>query len=125
MEKTVTFYLRKGVRFHNGEELDAETVKWNYLVKFDDRYKAFSDRGYLENFDKDNIEVLDKYTIRFHIKKKYFANLDALVSYSLMALSPKSLYSDPENKKNMNQTAVGTGPYRFSSTTKGNLLFLK
>ena len=123
--KSITFYLRKGVKFHNGEELDAETVKWNFEIKFDDAYQAFSDRGYLENFDHKNIEVIDKYTIKFNIKKKYFANLDAIASYSLMALSPKSVYGDPKNKKKMNRTAIGTGPYKLAEYKKGQSIILE
>lgn len=120
--KSYTFYLRKDVKFHNGEELTAELVKWNYEARMDDAYKAFNVRPYLENVDR--VEVIDKHTVKFHIKKKYFANLDAIGSYTILGIVPKSVYGNPKDKK-ANKLVVGSGPYIMDKYEKGSYIRLK
>ena len=117
-----TFYLRKGVKFHNGEEVTAESVKWNYGARMNDAYKAFNVRPYLENIK--NVEVIDKHTVKFNIKKKYFANLDVIGSFSILGIVPKSVYGDPKNKR-ANKKLVGTGPYVMEKYNKGSYIRLK
>lgn len=116
------FHLRKGVKFQNGEEVTADLVKWNFEARMDDAFKAFNLRPYLENVEK--VEVLDKYKVKFHIKKKYFGNLDAIGSYSILGIVPKSVYGDPNDKK-ANKILVGTGPYKLDKYEKGSYITLK
>lgn len=117
-----TFYLRKGVKFHNGEEVTAEDVKWNFEARMDDAYKAFNTRPYLENIK--NVEVVNKHTVKFNIKEKYFANLNAISSYSILGIVPKSVYGNPNNKR-ANKELVGTGPYVLEKYNKGSFIRLK
>ena len=57
-----TFRLRKGKMFHNGREMVADDVKYSF-----ERLKERCPRkGILDNLDQ--IEVLDKYTVRFTLK---------------------------------------------------------
>lgn len=113
-----TFHLRKGVKFHNGEEVTAEVVKWNFEAIFNDAYEAFNIRPYVENVGQ--MDVIDKYTIKFHIKKKYFANLRNI---SGIPIVPKSVYGDPKDKK-ANKLLVCTGPYKMEKYDKGNSITL-
>ncbi|MCB0390023.1 MAG: peptide ABC transporter substrate-binding protein [Bdellovibrionales bacterium] len=117
-----TFYLRKGVKFHNGEELTADIVKWNYEARMDDAYKAFHIRPYLDNIK--NVEIIDKYTVKFNIKRKYFGNLDSIGSYTILGIVPKSVYGNPNDKK-ANKKLVGTGPYMLEKYNKGSFITLK
>jgi ABC-type transport system substrate-binding protein len=57
--KTFTFNLRKGVKFHDGTEMTAEVVKWNFQQDIDN--------GWLQEADKiTSIETPDNYTVVIH-----------------------------------------------------------
>ena len=76
---TYTFKLRQGVLFHNGREVDAAAVKWNYeRIKNPKTSSAFA-RSALENLK----EVLapDKYTVRCHLEQPSAAFLADVVFY--------------------------------------------
>lgn len=109
--KSFTFSLRKGVKFHDGTEFDANAVKFNC-----DRI-TYLKRGYywvLSGLDK--VEVLDRYKVRF-ILKESFALFPQLLEYIVM-VSPKSVLEHEEKKGDYAEKwyidhGVGTGPYRF------------
>ncbi len=102
---TFTMTLRKGVKFHDGTDFDAEAVKYNFeLVK--KGYRAV-DLQFVTSID-----ILDPYTIRLNISKFDVAFQDNLCSMSGSIVSPtymKSLTKDEDFKP------VGTGPYKFVS----------
>ena len=72
-EKTVVFYLRKGVKFHNkppvnGREVKAQDVKYSL-----ERFATKS--GFRARFDDiDRVEVVDDYTVKI-VTKYPFAPL--------------------------------------------------
>jgi ABC-type transport system substrate-binding protein len=52
--KTMTFNLRKGVKFHDGTDFNAQAVKWNWeLIMAAKKAPNFK-----------SVEVIDDYTIR-------------------------------------------------------------
>src|SRR4030042_653924 len=60
---TVTFYLRKGVKFHDGTDFNAEAVRWNF--------QELLNAGAMPcGRDIKSIEGGDDYTIRFNLKQK-------------------------------------------------------
>src|SRR5437867_4816566 len=63
--RSYTFQLRKGVLFHNGREVDAEAVKWNFARMQDPKIATPLTRSALENLQE--TEVVDKYTVRCHL----------------------------------------------------------
>ena len=62
---TYTFKLRKGALFHNGREIDAEAIKWNYERIMDPKKSHGFTRSALANLKE--IVVVDKYTVRCHL----------------------------------------------------------
>ena len=52
----ITWHIRKGVKFHDGSELDAEVVRWNFQQILD--AKALPYAKYLKE-----MKVVDKYTL--------------------------------------------------------------
>jgi len=118
--KTITFYLRKGAKFHDGKPLTAEDVKFSFEAIFDPKYNAMHLRPYYENFEP-KAEVLDPHTVRFTVKEKYFRNFDTLAS---MRIAPKHVYGDPEKGRRKNKTIVGSGPYKLERYDQGQSIVL-
>jgi len=43
-KKTITFHIRKGVKFHDGSDLTAEVAAWNYQLYKDTKRLQFDDK---------------------------------------------------------------------------------
>lgn len=120
--KTFTFKLREDVTFHDGTPLTAEDVKFSFDIMFDDRFKTAHKRPYLEGI-KEAI-VIDKHTIKFTTKTKYYANFD-VVAGGIIQIFPKHFYNDTNNKKLFNKKLIGTGPYKFKEYYRGKYFVLE
>ena len=101
---TYTFKLRKGVLFHNGREVDAAAVKWNFeRIQNPKKSGAFT-RSALKNL-KETV-VLDKYTVRCHLHEPSAAFPANVVYYpcSLMA---------PDSEAQVHEHPISCGPFKF------------
>lgn len=58
---SVTLYLHKGVKFHDGSDLTAEVVKWNFDVCIAAKLSKLADYK--------SVEVIDTYTVRINLKQ--------------------------------------------------------
>lgn len=113
---TYTFHLRKGVKFHNGEELKAEDVVFSM-----ERLLAIG-QGYSYIFKPivEKVEALDDYTVRFHLKKPFGPFLYALVRLYILNKDEVLAHIDPTGeygemgdygKKWLLTHDAGSGPY--------------
>jgi peptide/nickel transport system substrate-binding protein len=112
-----TFFLRKGVKFHNkppvnGREVTAEDVKFSL-----ERFMAKS--GFRERFELvKSIDVTDRHTVRITLKEPFAPFLNHLANPSFCAILPR----EAEDKfKDFNQpdAVIGTGPFILKSYEKG------
>ncbi len=111
-----TFYLRKGVTFHDGEPLTAQAVKMSIEAAAHYGSAAFMWTPL------DHIEVVDEHTVRFYLKHP--APLERLLSasYGAWIVSPKMLRAAAKNPDYFQQAAArgrdgGTGPYTLAEYT--------
>ncbi len=103
---TWTFYLRDGVRFHTGNEMNAWAVKHSI-----DRTMERG-RGSAYIWDPvDEVEVVDRLTVRFHLSASAPLDLIASAAYCAYIFDPE--FSDHEWFIAGN--ASGTGPYMVES----------
>jgi len=72
---TYTFYLREGIKFHDGKELTAEDVAFsmNRIITIGEGY------AYLFEGKVESSKALDKYTVQFKLKAPFGPFLTALV----------------------------------------------
>lgn len=101
---TYTFKLRHGVLFHNGREVDAEAVKWNFERIQDAKIGHPLTRSALGNLKE--MQALDKYTLRCVLQEPSAAFLADVVYYpcNLMA---------PDSAEQANLHPIGCGPFKF------------
>src|SRR3989304_7156909 len=67
-DRTYIFYLKKGVKFQNNEQLSAEDVKYTFDTIMNTNFKSPFKGSY--DFLKE-IRVIDNYTVEFRLKESY------------------------------------------------------
>jgi peptide/nickel transport system substrate-binding protein len=107
------FLLRKGVRFHNGDPVTAEDVKFSF-----ERYKG-SGAGLLKEKVKE-VQVTAVNRVRFVLKEPW---PDFMAFYGTSAtgagwIVPKK-YIEKVGEDGFKKAPVGAGPYKFVSFTPG------
>jgi peptide/nickel transport system substrate-binding protein len=106
--KTLVLHLRKGVKFHDGTDFDAEAVKFNLT----DPWKTPGAEEGIWIYTN-SIDVVDKYTVRINIKRWNYAMLvDLATKYGLM-ISPTAYRKNGMDWATLHP--VGTGPFKFVS----------
>jgi peptide/nickel transport system substrate-binding protein len=107
--RTYTFYLRDGVRFHDGSTFDAEAVAANLEYVVDPDHHSQKAVFMLGPFDR--AEVIDVRTVALHLGQPFPPLLDSLAQVYLGMASPAALETWGPAEYQFHQ--VGTGPYRF------------
>jgi peptide/nickel transport system substrate-binding protein len=115
---TYEFVLREGVRFHNGETVTAEDVKFSF-----ERYRGASYK--LMKDQVEAIEALDARHVRFKLKNPW---PDFLTFYSTASgagwVVPKK-YVEKVGDDGFRKHPIGAGPYKFVSFSAGDELVLE
>ncbi len=116
-EKTYIFYLRKGVKFHDGTELTAEDVKYTFESILDPEMNSPKAAAYKKI---ESIEVLDPYTIKFTLKEVFAPFLIEMVQ----KIVPKHAAQAQEGQKFLEQL-IGTGPFKLVEWTHDERVVLE
>ena len=105
-----TFHLKQGVKFHNGEPFNANTVK-EWLELFKASENAYMTEAVAE------VQVIDDHTVKFVMSRPEPNLLYNLSSSYMSVIEPKSF---KELGDNYGVTEVyGTGPFKLESFTIG------
>jgi peptide/nickel transport system substrate-binding protein len=107
--KTVTFFLRHGVHFSNGDPFDATSVRWNYEHVLNPKTKS-PDTGMLGPLK--SIKVLNKYTIQLVLKSPFRPLLTGLEGTYLGMVDPKTTAKLGSRECS---TVIGTGAFKLKS----------
>ena len=110
--------LRKGVKFHNGEEFNAESVKFSL-----ERVKTPALRASSNFRPIDRVEVIDAYTVRVHTSKPW-PTFVTIMTFTQAAMYPAKAYAGKDSAF-ISRNPIGTGPYRFVKWSKDEEIVLE
>jgi peptide/nickel transport system substrate-binding protein len=134
--KTWTLHVRRGVMWHNGEELSAEHVAWN-IRRWTDPSLGSSNLG-LSTFaalteftgDRDSkgrsarralpngVEVLDALTVRLNLAKPVLSVAEDCAEYCALIVHPSF-------KAPLSRNPIGTGPFTVAELRVADRCILK
>jgi len=115
-----TFYLRRGVTFHDGTSFNAEAVRFNLARITSPDLASQKARFMLGPYER--MEVVDEYTVRIHLSEPFAPFLDALSQVYLGMASPTAVEQWGDAYQLIQ---VGTGPFIFAEYVPGDHLLLR
>ena len=120
--KVYVFHLRKGVKFHDGTDFNAEAVRWNIQWTTDRDSNSVMD-AFLDTIEA--VEVIDAHTVKIILKYPTFTLLPALAQYreGLLIKSPTAY--EKVGKQDAPRHPVGTGPFKLAQWDQNSLIVLE
>ncbi|MCD5408223.1 ABC transporter substrate-binding protein [Candidatus Bipolaricaulota bacterium] len=115
----ITLHLRPGVRFHDGRELTAEDVVYNFEWILDPE-NASPVRKALAPVEE--VEALDPYTVKVTFRYPF---PEALQYWSRALIGIVPAASRPRGESPLARDPIGTGPYRFVEWKEGSHIVLE
>jgi peptide/nickel transport system substrate-binding protein len=115
---TITFHLRKGVRWHDGTPFTAKDVMYTYKVIVDPKTPTPYSGDFKEVKDA---QIIDDYTFRATYKKTF---APGLISWGTSVLPAHLLEGTDITKSPLGRKPVGTGPYKFKEWIAGDRVVL-
>ena len=115
-DKTLEVELRKGIKFHNGEEFDADDVVYtlNFISKPESKGVTPQNTDWIDHVDK-----IDQYKVRIVTRRPFPAAIEYLAGP--VVIHPNEYYAKA-TPKGMNEKPVGTGPYRVTEHAVGKFI---
>jgi peptide/nickel transport system substrate-binding protein len=115
---TYEFVLRPGVKFHNGETVTAEDVKFSF-----ERYRGASSRMLHERIA--SVETPDARHVRFTLKQPWPDFMTFYVGATGAGWIVPKKYVEQVGEDGFKRAPIGAGPYKFVSFTPGQELVLE
>jgi peptide/nickel transport system substrate-binding protein len=115
---SITFHLRKGVKWHDGTEFSSRDVMYTYRVTIDPKTPT----PYAEDFKQVKTATApDRYTFKVTYEKPF---APALASWSSKILPAHLLEGKDLTKSPLSRKPVGTGPFVFKEWVAGQRIVL-
>ena len=117
-DNTWLFHLRPGVKFHNGETFNANTVKWSF-----ERFVAPETQNIYASMlaPVAQVDAVDDATVRITTRSPFPALLENL-AYGVYMGPPDTM---KQQGADFFKHPVGTGPYKFVSWSPGEKLVVE
>src|ERR1700704_5320272 len=110
--RSYDFVLRQGAKFHNGEPVTAEDVKFSF-----ERYRGTSHDLMMERVA--SVEIPDLRHVRFKLKRPWPDFLTFYASATAAGWVVPKNYVEKVGDEGFKKGPIGAGPYRFVSFTPG------
>lgn len=114
---TWRFHLRRGVKFHNGDPLTAEDVKFTIDL-------ALANKGSTQNSylgPTESVRVIDPYTVELVTRTPFPPLLTNISRLHIVPRAYEKIGADAFSTKQ----PIGTGPYRFVEWQRGQHIVLE
>jgi peptide/nickel transport system substrate-binding protein len=117
---TITFHLKKGVKWQDGVEFTAREVMFGYKNIINEETPSAYKEDYLQ---VKKAEVLDKYTFRVTYVKPF---APALSSWGSLVVLPKHILEGKDiTKTSFSRRPTGTGPFKLKEWVTGQKITLE
>jgi peptide/nickel transport system substrate-binding protein len=116
--QTYEFVLRAGAKFHNGDEVTAEDVKFSF-----ERYHGTASKLLKERVAA--IETPDARHVRFRLKEPWPDFITYYVGAAGAGWIVPKKYVEQVGEEGFKKAPIGAGPYKFGSFTPGQELVLE
>jgi peptide/nickel transport system substrate-binding protein len=121
-DTTWEFKLRRGVKFHNGEPFDAQSVKATFDYMLDPANKShYATPAYWKPVKE--IQIVDPYTVRIVTDKPYPSVIDHASLTDMLVMPAKALKELGPAK--LAEKPIGTGPFKFVEWRRDDRLVLE
>ncbi len=118
---TITYHLRKNVKWHDGQPFTSNDVKFSYTAIMNKANNVVSTIGYEK---VRSVETPDDATVVFHLKEKFSPFVDTVFGESddpfcVVPAHILAKYKDI-NHVPFNSEPIGTGPFRVTKWVRGD-----
>lgn len=127
--KTFVFFLRRGVKFHDGSDFDAPYLKWNFDVWMKEKptnERAAARKDVLEGIDVNApATVVDDYTMKLHLTRPVPNLLDSLAFSGNSVGVMSKVHYEKVGPEQAVRTPIGTGPFQLVEWRPSDRVILK
>lgn len=109
----VTFHLNKSARFHDGQPMTAEDVKFSYEMY---RKHGHPVRRRVYGFVR-NVKIISERDIQFTFGEGY--DRESVLILALMPVLPRHYWQKRDISKTTLEPPLGSGPYKIKSVVPG------
>jgi peptide/nickel transport system substrate-binding protein len=122
----IVFYLRKGVKFHDGTDFNADAVVFSFARQYDPNhpYNQYGEWLYWGSMfsDVEKMEKIDDYTVKLVLKRPNASIMASLAMFTVNIVSPANA---EKYKGDAFKYPCGTGPFKFVEWVKDDHITLE
>lgn len=122
----IVFNLRKGVKFHDGTDFNADAVVFSFARQYDPnhpyhQYGQWAYWGWMFG-DVEKMEKIDDYTVKLTLKRPNASIMTSLAMFTVTIVSPANA---EKYKEDAFKNPSGTGPFKFVEWVKDDHITLE